>query len=112
MQNKDNRCFEYAILSTQHHNEIKANPERQSKYKTHLGKFNLTGIDFPISLRDIDKFEKQNPEIRVNMFGYDKDVHTLRLNKTDPENAIDLLFIIDGEEKQHYCWIKKLFKVG
>ena len=28
VQNKDDRCFEYAILSAQHHNEIKANPER------------------------------------------------------------------------------------
>ena len=110
VQNKDDRCFEYAILSEQHNAEIKANPERPTKYKTHLGKLNFTGIDFPVSLKDIDKFEKNNPEIGVNVFGYDKSVHILRINKTDPQNAIDLLSITN-EEKQHYCWIKKFSKL-
>ena len=98
VQNKDNRCFEYAILSFQHNKEIKVNPERQSKYKEHLNKLNFTGIEFPVSLKDIDKFEKQNPEIGVNVFGYDKSVHILRINITDPQNAIDLLLITDGKE--------------
>ena len=111
VQNKDNRCFEYAILSEQYNKEIKANPERPSKYKDYLGQLNFTGIEFPVSLKDIDKFEKQNPEIRVNVFGYDKSVHILRINKTDPQNAIDLLLITDGKEKQHYCWIKSFSKL-
>ena len=98
-------------MSAQHHNEIKANPERPSKYKEHLDKLNFTGIDFPVSLKDIDKFEKNNPEIRVNVFGYDKSVHILRINKIDPQNAIDLLLIIDSKEKQHYCWIKDFSKL-
>ena len=92
VQNKDNRCFEYAILSSQHNKEIKTNPERPSKYKEHLDKLNFTGIEFPVSLKDIDKFEKQNPEIGVNVFGYDKDVHALRLNKTDPQ--MQLIFCL------------------
>ena len=111
VQNKDNRCFEYAILSVQYNKEIKEKHERPSKYKEYLGQLNFTSIEFPVSLKDIDKFEKQNPEIGVNVFGYDKDVHTLRLNKTDPQNAIDLLLITNGEEKQHYCWIKNFSKL-
>ena len=111
VKNKDNRCFEYAILSAQHHDEIKASHQRPSKYKEHLGKLNFTGIDFPVSLKDIDKFEKQNHGIGVNVFGYDKDVHALRLNKANPQNAIDLLLITDGKEKQHYCWIKNFAKL-
>ena len=97
VQNKDNRCFEYAILSALYHNEIKEKHERPSKYKAHLGKLNFTGIEFPVSLKDIDKFEKQNPEIEVNVFGYERSVHILRLNKSDPQNAIDLLFITNEE---------------
>ena len=58
VQNKDNRCFEYAILSFQHNKEIKEKHERPSKYKEHLNKLNFTGIEFPVSLKDIDKFEK------------------------------------------------------
>ena len=75
VQNKDNRFFEYAILSSLHHSEIKGKYERPSKYKAHLGKLNLAGIEFPVSLKDIDKFEKNYPEIKVNVFGYEKRVH-------------------------------------
>ena len=107
VQNKDNRCFEYAILSAQHHNEVdQKQTNSPSQYKEHLDKLSFTGIDFPVSLKDIDKFEKNNPEIGVNVFGYDKSVHILRINKVNPQNAIDLLLITDGKEKQHYCWIK------
>ena len=112
VQNKDDRCFEYAILSAQHHNKVdQKHTNRPLKYKEHLGKLNFTGIDFPVSLKDIDKFEKNNPVIGVNVFGYDKIVHILRINKADPQNAIDLLLITDGKEKQHYCWIKSFARL-
>ena len=51
-------------MSAQHHSEIKVDHERPSKYKAHLGKLNFPGIEFPVSLQDIDKFEKNNPEIK------------------------------------------------
>ena len=110
VQNKDNRCFEYAILSEQYNKEIKSDHQKPSKYKEYLGQLNFTGIEFPVSLKDIDKFENQNPEIGVNVFGYDKSVHILRTNKKDPQNAIDLL-LITSEEKQHYCWIKNFSRL-
>ena len=111
VKNKDNRCFEYAILSAQHNEKIKnSHHSRPSQYKDYLNKLNFTGIEFPVSLEDIDKFEKQNPAIYVNVFGYDKSIHILRINKTNPQNAIDLL-LITNEEKQHYCWIKKFSRL-
>ena len=97
-------------MSALHHSEIKVDHERPSKYKAHLGKLNFTGIEFPVSLKDIDNFEKNNPEIKVNVFRYEKSVHKLRLNKADPQNAIDLLFITN-EENQHYCWIKNFSRL-
>ena len=62
-------------------------------------------------MKDIDKFKKQNPGIGVNVFGYDKSVHILRINKADPQNAIDVLLITDGKEKQDYCWIKSFSRL-
>ena len=59
VQKKDNRSFEYAILSALYHNEIMASHQTPSKYKTHIGKLNFTDIEFPVSLKDIDKFEKK-----------------------------------------------------
>ena len=112
VQNKDDRCFEYAILSAQHNKEVdQKQTNSPSQYKDYLGKLNFTGIEFPVSLKDIDKFEKHNPGIGVNVFGYDKSVHILRINKADPQNAIDLLLITDGKEKQHYCCIKNFAKL-
>ena len=61
-------------------------------------------------MKVIDKFEKNNPEIKVNVFGYDKSVHILRINKTYPQNAIDLLFFTN-KEKKHYCWIKSFSRL-
>ena len=58
VQNKDNRCFEYAILSAQHHDKIKEKYERPSKYKEHLGKLNFTGIEFPVSLKILINLKK------------------------------------------------------
>ena len=111
VKNKDNGCFEYVILTALHHSETRDYHERLSKYKAHTGKLNFTGIEFPVSLKDIDKFEKQSPEIKVNVFGYEKSVHKLRLNRTDPQNAIDVLFITN-EENRHYCWIKNFSRLA
>ena len=110
MQKKDNRSFEYAILSSLHHNEIKDNPKRPSKYKAHLGKLDFTGIEFPVLLKDIDKFEKQNPGIGINVYGYEKSVFILRMNRTDPQKAIDLLYITN-ENNQHYYWVKNFSRL-
>ena len=75
-----------------------------------MGKLIFTGIEFPVSLKDIDKFENQGPEIKVNVSGYERSVHILWLNQADPQNAIDLLFITN-EENQHYCWIKNFSRL-
>ena len=55
-----------------YNNEIKVNPKRPSKYKKYFGKLNFTGIEFPVSFDDIDKFERHNPEINVNVYGLRK----------------------------------------
>ena len=110
VQNKENRCFEYAILSALYHREIKAGHERPSQYKKYLGKFDFTGIEFPISWDDNNKFEKQNPGIGVNVYDFENEnVGILRKSMTDPQNAIDLLFITN-EENQQYCWMKNFSK--
>ena len=44
------------------------------------------------------------------MFRYENSIHILRLNETDPQNAIDLLFITD-KKNQHYCWIKSFSRL-
>ena len=32
---------------------------------------NMEGIDYPVSLKDLNKFEKQNPTISITVLGYE-----------------------------------------
>ena len=57
MQNKDNKCFLWCVLRAL--NPKVYHPERLEL----MGKentLNMEGIDYPVSLKDLDKFEKQN----------------------------------------------------
>src|SRR5207245_310769 len=66
---KDNMCFAWAILADKHRVEHTNHPYRISHYKPFFNELNFTGIEFPVKLSDIPKFEKLN-NIAVNVFGY------------------------------------------
>lgn len=69
VQNTDQKCFQWAILSALypalHH------AERVSNYLPYADKLEFTGIEFPMQMKDIMKFETQNG-ISVNVFGHEK----------------------------------------
>ena len=69
-----------------------------------------SGLKFPVKLDHIVIFEKFNPSISINVFGFEGDVYPLRLSKSKSEQTINLLLISDGE-KQHYCLIKSLSRL-
>ena len=67
----------------------------------------LTDIDFPVKLKDITKFESQNPSISgVNVFSINdnNNFYPLRVNQKDCQQSIDLLYEQDGVS--HYSLIK------
>ena len=70
VQNKDDLCFLYAILVVTHPAERDA--ERPSKYVKFLNEFNITGLEFPLSLDDIPKFEKMNPQYSIMVYMLDE----------------------------------------
>ena len=68
---------------------------------------NMEGIEYPVSLKDINKFEKQNPSISITVLEYDgKDISPLRNSKcVNREHDITLMLI--GKNKvKHYCLVK------
>ena len=70
-----------------------------------------SGLKFPVKLDHIVIFEKFNPSISINVFGFeDRVVYPLRLSKSKNERIVNLLLISDGE-KQHYCLIKSLSRL-
>ena len=72
-QNKDEECFKWTVIEALHHEEIKHHPERISLLRPYENQYNWKGVEFPVSIKKIDKVEKNNPDIAVNMlFSYKK----------------------------------------
>ena len=109
VQNKrDNECFKWAMTSAVY--PVEKNSTRVNKYVENSKNFNWDGIEFPASLRDIEHFEKLNPSVSVNVFGYEKEVYPLRISKRANDKTVNLLLISD-RENQHYCWIKNMSRL-
>ena len=66
-QNKDEECFKWAAIAAIHHEEIKNNPERISLLRPYENQYNWEGLEFPLMIKKIDKFEKNAPGIAVNV---------------------------------------------
>ena len=100
----DNEYFKWAVTSAIY--TAKNHPERLNKnMRINSEKFNWKGIEFPVSLKQIVKFEKQNP-FAVNVFGIEGEkVYPLRISEEREKQFIDLLLISKGEKK-HCCWVK------
>ncbi len=109
MKNEDDKCFTWSVLRAL--NPVESNAERIDKgLKKEEDSLNMTGIVYPISLKAIDKFERQNPTISINVFGHEESVYPLRVSKYEDREAIDLLLIYD-EERKHYCLIKSMSRL-
>lgn len=103
MKNEDNECFKWCISRAL--NPTEDHPERVSKIlREQAEELDWTGIEFPMTLNQITKFEKNNDNVSVNVFGYEKMVvYPLRVSEHSTlERAVDLLLIADGP-KTHYC---------
>ncbi|WAQ98595.1 LOW QUALITY PROTEIN: hypothetical protein MAR_022968 [Mya arenaria] len=58
----------------------------------------MNGIEYPVTLKAIDRFERQNATISVNVFGYENgDVYPRRISKHEHNTCVNLLLIDDGE---------------
>ena len=103
----DHECFKWAVTSAVF--PQKKNAERLSKrMREDSEKFDWSGIEFPVSLKQIDKFENNNP-YAINVFGYERVVYPLRISKRDKQ-VINLL-LIANEENNHFCWIKNMSRL-
>jgi len=67
------------------------------------------GIEFPMSLQAIDKFERLNAEISVNVFGFDNisKAYLLRISKIKRQKETDLMLL----ENKRYCLDKNLSRL-
>ena len=109
MKNQDDKCFMWCVLRAL--NPKDKNTERiDNDLKNKVDTLNMEGIQYPVSLRGIDRFEHLNPEISITVLGYNEEekVYPLKVSKyTGCEHDIVLLLIKDGENS-HYCLVKNI----
>ena len=110
VQNKnDNKCFLWSILASL----FPANKDKQrvTKYKEYENEINMKGIEYPVSIKDISKVEKQN-YLSINVFALEnqtnkQSLYPVRTSNVECKNIIDLLYI-ESDGNTHYCLIKDL----
>ena len=83
-QNNDEKCFLWSILASLHPVQHRNSPSRVSKYQEYKHDLNMSGVKYPVDIKDIGKFEHQD-NISANVYGYE-------------DKKIFPLFII------YHCW--------
>ncbi|XP_050519039.1 uncharacterized protein LOC126893133 [Diabrotica virgifera virgifera] len=111
IENKDNKCFAWSIIAAIF--PASGNPTKPESYPPYDTLLNFEGIDFPMKLKDIKKFENLN-NISVNVYGLESNfVNNKRqyeivgpLHFTSNRHATHVnLLLITNDKQSHYCLI-------
>ena len=108
MKNMDNKCFRWCHI--RHLNPQDKDPQRIKRTdKQYIEKLDYSSIEFPVTVKQINKIEKQN-NICINLFGYEeKQKFPIYISKEKYQDHMELLLIIEGKNK-HYVLIKDFNK--
>ena len=108
-KNEDQECFKWAVIAASRWEEINNNPERISKLKRFEKDFDWSGIEFPVSIKDIKKFEFRN-QISINLLAIEgKQIYICR--KGGNYECIINLMLITGNNRKHYVAINSLSRL-
>ena len=83
MENKDDKCFLWCLLRYLHPRE--KHSTRINDLREYENDLNFKGIDFPVKVKDIQKFENKNPDIPgINVFSINDNnkIYPLRQSKS------------------------------
>ena len=109
LKNDDDQCFKWAV--TRALNPTELHSERiDKKLKARADTLNWDGITFLAPLSDINKFERNNLSVSVNVFGfaekgscrdakYENTVYSMRTSPYEREHEVDLLLFSGGNTK-------------
>jgi len=92
--------------------------ERIGHYRPHKTSLKVSGIEFPISPKQISLFEEQNPEISINLYAVDPVTEDLAFTieylspHKDRQHHVNLLLLEEPEiGKSHYTWIRDMSRL-
>ena len=108
--NEDQECFKWAVIAASWWKDIDSHPERISKLTRFDANFDWSGIGFPVSVKDIQKFELKN-RISINLLVIeDRQIYICRKGG-NYERVINLMLITESNRKR-YVAIKSLSRLS
>ncbi|KAK4884494.1 hypothetical protein RN001_000765 [Aquatica leii] len=119
VKNNDSYCFLWAVISALY--PAKKNSDRPSSYPHFNDVLNCDGIEFPITIKNIRKFEKLN-HLSINLFSIenkkilpcslspvcDRNIKIINLLMLPLNSQIDINNPSDSQLLFHFTWIKNL----
>ena len=113
-KNNDNKCFQYAVTLALNIDKINDHPERISKIKPFIEKYNWKDIDFPSTSKDWKKFELNN-EVALNILYVPHGTKKIEIaykskHNLTREKQVILLMISNGEN-WYYLIVKNLSRL-
>ena len=105
--NDDEECFKWSVIAAE--NAGMKDPQRVSNLRKFMDNYDWSGLEFPVSIKDIGKFETRN-NISVNVLAVEgRDIYIHRKGQRVGREINLLMVSEDGI--QHYTAIKSLSRL-
>ena len=109
-QNDDEECFKWSVITALKWTDVTSHPERVSNLRKFSDNYGWSGLEFPVSIKDIGKFENKN-SVLVNVLAVeDRNIYINRKSDYSSDHEINLLLISENG-RQHYTVIKSLSRL-
>ena len=72
VRNQDNECFRHSLMAALYVDKVTIHRDRVNSYASFYNEDDapdFTGLQYPLKIVDIRKFEANNPDISVNVYG-------------------------------------------
>ena len=117
VKNDDDKCFMWAVLSAIHPPSSSSSsyqPNRVSNYDAYKDELKFGDLKFPITTKDVPKFEHLNPHVSVNILVFGNTNREFCIEYLSPHRNRTHhvnLFLIEQHGKHHYVWIKNISRL-
>ena len=100
VNNKDNMCFKWAILSALHHKDIYEHSDCVTKYRQYENELNEEGVQYPVTFENKSMMlqVEDNNKLLITVLGLDQDMW----------EEIFSMMIHNADSDSHYIWVKNL----
>ena len=106
--NDDEECFKWSVIAAE--KVGMKDPQRVSNLRKFTDNYDWSGLEFPVSIKDIGKFETRN-NISVNVLAVeDRDIYIHRKGRRMMGQEINLLMVSE-DGINHYTAIKSLSRL-